>query len=291
MFTVFALSLQVVLRAGVFAFASAGFWGVGAFTVGKMELTTGVPFPVSMLLGLAIAGLGGLVLSLALCRLSGLYLAMATFAFNLVLAIAWEQSSTTWSGGPDGLSPIQPRMTVWGLAVILVGTCWLLSRLEAGRVGRAQKVMREDVELAISLGVRAPQWRHTLFVFSALLGALSGELYALSFWAVAPSQFGFEMVVIGLATVVIGGVASWRGALVGASLVLAFPGFVASIFEWREIIFGALLVIIAIYAPEGLLGLAGDAHRRVRRRLRGQGAIGSEAATAGAPYEADREPS
>lgn len=249
-----AMSYQVALRSGFFAFISAGFWGIGAYLSANIAIRTSLPWPVSIGVGLVLGALGGLILSVALLRLRGQYLAMATFAFDLVVSIVAEHLGG-WTGGAAGLAPIPVQLTVTMLVVLLLVTCFVMSRLEVGRLGRAQEVIHVDPELAVSLGIKVTYWRHVIFAISGMLGALAGSMYALTFYAVDPSQIGFGTLIAGIATVVIGGTASWRGCLLGVIVVIGFPGQFQSLQIWTPVIYGGLLVVVAVFLPDGLFGL------------------------------------
>jgi branched-chain amino acid transport system permease protein len=260
-----ALSYQVALRSGLFAFVSAGFWAFGAYSAANIVIKTDLPWPVGVLLGLGLSAVGGLVLSLLFIRLRGLYLGMATFAFDLVMATVAANAGRL-TGGAGGMAPIPPQLTVPGLFALVVLLCAVMSRLEVGRIGRAQQVIRFDAELAEAVGVRLTAWRHSMFVLAAMLGSLAGSFYALTFYAIDPQQIGFSSIVSGVATVVIGGLISWRGCLIGALLVVGIPGMFQSLEAWEPVLYGGVLVLVAVFLPDGLFGIWQDVTRR-RRRL------------------------
>jgi branched-chain amino acid transport system permease protein len=249
-----AMSYQIALRSGVYAFISAGFWGVGAYAAGDIVTKTQLPWPVGILIGMAISALAGLVLSLLLFRLDGLYLGMATFAFDLVVGVAAAHAGSI-TGGAGGLSPIPQKISVPLLLGIFAVVCLLMSRLEVGRLGRAQELIHFNRELATALGVRLTAWRRWIFVLSAVVGSLAGSLYALTFYAVDPTQIGFSIIITGLAIVVVGGIATWRGCVIGAVIVVGVPNLFQSLQIWEPVIYGLLLLFVAVFMPEGIFGL------------------------------------
>lgn len=268
-----AMSYQVALRSGIFAFIGAGFWGVGAYAAGDIAVKTHYPWILGVVIGIAIAALGGLLLSVLFIRLSGLYLGMATFAFDLVMGVV-AQNGGRVTGGAAGLAPIPNVLSVPEMFGIFVLICALVSRLEVGRLGRAQELLRADPELAIALGLRTRAWRHWVFVIAAALGSVSGSLYALTFFSVSPSQLGFATLIGGVATVVIGGIASWRGCVIGAIIVIGVPDLFNGLQLWEPVIYGGLLVLAAVAMPEGLFGLwpiIRERLRAYRARVRGEG--------------------
>jgi branched-chain amino acid transport system permease protein len=249
-----AMGYQVPLRSGVMAFISAGFWGVGAYAAAKVALDTGLGLWFALGLSLVFGALGGLVLSVLFIRLSGLALAMATFAWDLVVSILAAQFGS-FTGGSAGLAPIPALLSMPVLLSTFCIACLVLSRLEVGRLGRAQAVHRYDTELAVSLGINVTAWRHTVFVAAGILGSLSGAIYALSFYEISPSQIGFDTLVSGLATVVVGGFSSWRGCLLGTIVVIGIPNLFQSLQLWTPVVYGGLLVLGAVFLPDGLLGI------------------------------------
>lgn len=270
-----AMSYQVALRSGLFAFISAGFWGVGAYAAGDVAVKTGLPWPVGVLLGIGISALGGLILSVMLVRLNGLYLGMGTFAFDLVAGVI-AQHAGSLTGGSAGLQPIPQDVSVPMMFGILVVVCLLVWRLEVGRLGRSQELIHFDQDLALSLGVRIRRWRHCVFMISGVLGSLSGSLYALSFLSITPDNVGFTTLITGLATVVVGGIASWRGCVLGAIVVIGIPNLFIGLAAWEPVIYGGLLLIIAVFLPEGVLGPLSATWRRLRtnRARRGMPPVG-----------------
>jgi branched-chain amino acid transport system permease protein len=249
-----AMSYQIALRSGVLAFISAGFWGVGAYAAGDIVVKTRLPWPVGILIGIAISAVGALLLSIFLRRLNGLYLGMATFAFVLVAGVLAAHGGHL-TGGASGLQPIPSKISVPLMFLLFLFVCLLVSRLEVGRLGRAQELMHYDRELASAIGTRVTAWRHWIFVLSAAVGSAAGSLYALTFFSIDPTQIGFSTLIIGLATVVVGGLASWRGCLIGTIIVIGIPNLFQSLQIWEPVIYGGLLLLVAVFIPEGVFGM------------------------------------
>jgi len=251
-FAIAAASLQVALRAGVFSLVGAGTWMIGAYAA-AIALDDGMPPFVALLIALALAALVSLALSLLTIRIDGLTLAMATIAFDLIVVVVirnWE----SLTGGALGLYAIPVSVSSTGLAVIVVAVAVVLMLVERGRQGRAVVALREDVQAAAAVGVPVPLARHLVTTVSGVLGALSGAIYAMMFNAIAPDQGGFHLVTLLLSMVVIGGIDSWRGAYVGAALLMFLPEISRTFNEWNGLIYGALMVLVVVWAPEGVLG-------------------------------------
>ena len=263
MYIVLGLSVQVVLRAGVFSLASAGFWGISAYTTAI--LTKLIPWPLAIIIGLVVSGVASGLLALLLTRLRGLYLGMGTIAFNL-LVVAVALNWTPVTGGSSGIFGIPMVMTLpvaVGLTVLAVASVALWQSRSGGRFADA---LRTDEPLAMSLGIATFKIRIATFVFSAVLGALSGSMSALSYGVLGPTDSGFSLVVVGLTIVVLGGSSSWMGAVIGAIIVTMLPRWIGFVREWTDVVYGLLIIVMVIFAPQGLWGMVQQLGHRLRQR-------------------------
>jgi branched-chain amino acid transport system permease protein len=261
-----AFSVQLALRAGVFSLAGVGFWAIGGYGTAKLVLEGWSTVTAVMVLvaGSAVIAVG---MALILNRLRALYLAMATFAFVLIvqiIAINWESVT----GGPVGLFAIPVTVTTTGL-VLVVALCALgLALWERGRSGRMMEALREDEQLASTIGIDVRRRRVVIFVVSSVLGTLSGALYAMMFNTITPDQAGFGLITNVLMMVVLGGTGAWWGAVVGAFIVTWLPEILRFAEDYRSIIQGAIVVLVVVYAPEGVVGLVRRIIRLARRARR-----------------------
>ncbi len=260
-----AYSFQIALRSGVFSLAGVGFWAIGGYGTAFLVTKHGWATLPAIAASVAIASVAGLGLALVLGRLRALYLAMATVAFVLliqILAVNWEAVT----GGATGLFGIPVTITTGGLTAIVVVVSAGLALLERGARGRTIEALRLDEQLARSVGVDVVRERDRIFVLSAALAALSGAVSALMFNTLSPEQAGFGLITSVLMMVVIGGAASWWGALVGAFIVTWLPDVLRFAGDYRSVVQAALVVVIVVYAPEGIVGLV----RKLRGRLTGR---------------------
>jgi branched-chain amino acid transport system permease protein len=257
------LSFQVVLRSGVFSLAAAGFWGVGAYTSALLSERLG--WGVAVVAALAVAAALALGLAAVLARLRGLYLGMATIAFDLlVVSTAYSWDSLT--GGALGLYGIPRSATLLSVGTLAVGATVVVAMLQSRAGGRFVDALRTDETLARSLGIETGRLRATTIVLSAVLGALAGAVTPLIFGVLGPDESGFPLVVLGLTIVVIGGAGSWVGAAIGAAVVTLLPEVLRGVDEWRDAVYGAVVVLMVIFAPSGLLGVVRTGRDRLRRR-------------------------
>lgn len=265
---VLAMSVQVALRTGVFSFAGIGFFGVGAYAGANLiEHLNGAAVLILVTVACAIFGY---ILSLPLVRLRALYLGMATFAFVQILAVVAVNGGGI-TGGALGRFGIPRVLSTWELFVI-TGVCALtLAVFERGALGRSLQMIRVDERLAQSAGLNVAHARSVVFGISAALGALAGMMRAFTFGTITPADYGFDLVVAGLTMAVIGGVSSWRGALIGAIVIAWSPEIFSSAGRYHTVAFGVLIVAVVMFEPDGVMGIVNrclSAIRRVRRRGR-----------------------
>lgn len=265
-----ALSVQIALRSGVFSFASIGFYGVGAYGTGIL-VTREWPAVPAMLLMILGSGLVAYLISAPLIRLRGLYLGMVTFAFDLILTVIATNGGEL-TGGALGLLAIPLGVTTGGLVLAAAIAVLLVSQLERRAAGRSLVGIRVSEELVQSVGIDIRRRKRIVFAISAALGALSGSLYVLAFSTVQPTSAGFSLIIATLTMAVIGGVSSWVGAVIGTVIITWLPTFVHSIGTYQQLVYGVVLVLVVMYAPDGLLGLLRSGWRWARARIGARGA-------------------
>jgi branched-chain amino acid transport system permease protein len=269
-YIVLALSFQVVLRTGVFSFASVGFFGIGGYLGAKLALE-GMPVQLALLVVVVTCAVLGYLLALPFVRLRGLYLGMVTVAFDQVVLIVANNGGRL-TGGPNGLFGIPLGLSTGGLLTIAVVCVLLVSQLERRTLGRSLEAIRTDENLAKSMGFKVLHDRNFVFTLSATLGGLAGVMQATNFSFFGTPSFSFELVITGLTMAVVGGVDSWIGAIIGALFVVWFPTVATSVAgTWQQIIYGVLIIVVVTYEPGGIYGLV---RRGVRAGLARRGSRG-----------------
>ncbi|HEX3588494.1 MAG TPA: branched-chain amino acid ABC transporter permease [Pseudonocardiaceae bacterium] len=256
------LSVQISLRSGVFSFAGIGFYGIGAYGTGILTIR-GWPTVPAMLLLIAGSGALAYLISAPLIRLRGLYLGMVTFAFDLILTVVATNGGTL-TGGALGLPSVPLGVTTGGLLLAAVIVVVLVSQLERRAVGRSLAGIRVSDELAISVGIDVRRRKRIVFAVSAALGALAGSLFVSAFSTVSPQTAGFSLIITTLSTAVIGGTSSWVGAVIGTVIITWLPTVVSGIGKYQQLVYGAVLVVVVMFAPEGVLGLLRDGWHALR---------------------------
>ncbi|MCK5329184.1 MAG: branched-chain amino acid ABC transporter permease [Candidatus Latescibacteria bacterium] len=251
--------------AGQISLGHAGFFAIGAYTSGLLTTKGGVPpifaFFAAMLLTACVAFLIG-VPSL---RLRGHYLAMATLGFGEIVHIALN-ASVDLTGGPSGFGEI-PRIALGGLLVesalsryylvyALVITALLLSlNIVHSRVGRALRSIHGSEVAASAMGVNTARYKVQVFVLSAVYASVAGSLYAHFITFISPGSFDLTFSVLLVTMVVIGGMSSVWGALMGTVLLGLLPEVLRGFKDYDILIYGAILLLMMMFMPEGLFGL------------------------------------
>lgn len=271
----YALSQYIVLRAGVFSIATAGLAAIGAYVAALLTTRLGLSPALTIPLG-AVAGLAAaLLISWPLARLRGVYQAIATLAFvQIVLSLNLYAESLT--GGAMGLNGIPNVVGTWTLVPALLLVCYVVTAINATKVGRAFEAMRQDEAVAASLGVSVARNQSLAFGLSGAIAGLYGGLEAFHSYALEPNQFGFAFVVAILSFVVFGGRRSVLGPIVGTAVLLALPELARPLADSRTLAYGVLLMLVINFMPRGVVDtLIEYAHRRRMVRLNTRLAVDS----------------
>ncbi len=229
-----------------------------------------------MLAGMALTGLIAFSIARPVLRLKGHYLAMATLGFGIIVHILLVQSEA-FTGGPDGLSEIPP-LSFFGwrvntdlawyvvIAGFLLAVLLLALNLIASRTGRALRALHGSEVAAEMMGIDTTAAKTGVFVVAALIAALAGSLFAHQQAFISPDSFNFFFSIDLVTMVVLGGMASTWGAILGALVLTFLPEFLVVFEDYEVMIFGAILMLMMIFMPQGLLGGLQDLFGKLRRR-------------------------
>jgi|GEM_PF-455443 len=262
-----ALSIQVPIRMGVFSFAGAGAYGFGCYAGAILVLDYQMAaLPTIVIAGLA-SGVIVLVVGLLIAKLNGLYLAMATVAFCLIISVVAINGGEL-TGGSTGRYGVISDFTMGHMFAIGAIALVLVALSERGKLGRRVDAVREDPELAASMGINVRRYRLVAFAVSGVLGGVAGAMNILVRSAVSPLDIGFPLIVLALTMIIVGGSLSWKGAVIGALIFTWLPDLLAVVGEWQELIYGIIVAIAAVLLPRGLYGVYVDTKRSVLRRRR-----------------------
>jgi len=248
---------------GQISLGHAAFFAMGAYgsAIGTVSLGWS-PWPVMILVALATAFVA-LAVGVPALKLRGHYLAMATLGFNIVIytiLIQWD----TVTGGPSGFSGI-PYLAIGGLVFdneisihYLVWTFAMVSlllslNLVRSGAGRGLAALAEDEVAAAALGVDVRRAKVKVFVLSAVLASLAGSLFAHCYAFVSPDSFNIFVSVDFVIMVVVGGMGSIWGTLLGTGLITLLPEWIEALDTYKDIIHGLILVLILLFLPQGLV--------------------------------------
>jgi branched-chain amino acid transport system permease protein len=266
-FSLVTLGLSMLMGyAGQISMAQAAFFGIGAYTSGILTARFGwnpwAAIPAGCLLAAAVAWLVGV----PALRLKGHYLAMATLGFGVIVGIVFAEEINL-TGGPSGLSDI-PRLRLGGLAlrdevhyyylvwtVVLLALAFCLCVIHS-RVGRALRAIHEQEGAAEAMGVPTARYKVQVFVMSAVLAALAGSFYTHYVTFLNPSSFNLMWSIRFVLMVVVGGMQSIWGALLGTVLMTFIGNEWLQIFaDYEILVYGAVLLVVALFLPQGLVSL------------------------------------
>ena len=270
------LGLQVIVGlTGQFSFGHAAFYGVGAYCSALLTTKLGVPFVVALPLSGVAAALAGLVVA-PILRLSGHFLAMATLAmgeiiFLLIVNLKWL---TNGAYGIYGIPPpgafgfeVESEQAFFALISGVLLTVYLaLRRIGASRFGRSLVAIRENELAALASGIPAARQKVQAFMIGTACAGLAGSLYAHYLAYISPDTFSFPTSVQFLTMVVIGGLGSLPGGIVGAIVVTMLPEYLRALAQYRLLVYGGLIVGFMMFLPGGTVEIIGLAARRLRRR-------------------------
>lgn len=268
-----AMGLQVLLGySGQLSIGQAAFYGIGAYTSALLTARLGVPFPLALIGAGAAAAIASLLM-VPITRLTGAYLAVATLGFSIIVFL-FIQNEEWLTGGSYGFIGI-PRAELFGYALrdpmwsyyLNVGVAAIVyftfARIEGSRFGRAINAIRQDADAARASGIRVTLLKSECFVIAAFVAGLAGSLYAHEVRYLAPNDFTFWKSIEILIMVVIGGVGSLAGAILGAAVVVGLPEYLRAIGDYRMLVFGAILIATMLFGEGGLAALLATLGRRV----------------------------
>jgi branched-chain amino acid transport system permease protein len=248
--------------AGQISLGHAGFFGLGAYASAILSTKYGWPSTVALTAAAALVGVLALAVGRPILRLRGHYLAMATLGLGIIIAVvvATEERLT---GGPDGMS-VAPltlfgaalqgeEMWYWLVGALLVATVWLAFRLIDSPLGRALRAIHGSEVAAEAMGVDIARAKLLIFVVSAILAALAGSLTAHYAGFITPGKVGFLHSIELVTMVVLGGMASTYGAVVGAAILTALPQLLTAFKDYESLVFGLVLMATMIFLPRGLV--------------------------------------
>ena len=265
MYAVLALGLDVLLGlAGQFAFAHVAFFGLGVYVTALLGNRYGLSFPFPLLTGAAFAGVVAVLIAVPALRLRQVYLALTTYAF--AAAAQWVfHSWDSVTEGSNGLRIATTNLAGWRIIddndayplMLAIALAMLLARLalERSRLGLRMAAVHESEPVALASGIDAKRIKIIAFGVSGVFAGVAGGMLPLFNSYVHPDTFGLETLVVVLTMVVVGGLGSVWGVLAGVLVMGALPEVMRDLQVFREIVYGALLILSVMFMPRGIAGL------------------------------------
>lgn len=271
-YAILGLSLNLVVGyTGLLSVAEAAFYGIGAYVTALLLVNSGWNFFLAMLIGMIASGVVALVIGLVLSKFDGDYYALASLGLGAIIYsifLNWQNVT----GGPLGIPGIA-RPTLFGftfsdnisfliLIVIFVALIYLACRfIVNSSFGRVLKTIREDEKAMQVFGYKTLNYKLVIFVISAMIAAIAGSFYAAYISYIDPSTFTVDASILIIAIIILGGLASLRGSLIGAVFIILLPEFLrfvgfpdAIAAQMRQAVYGLLLILLMLYRPQGLVG-------------------------------------
>jgi len=260
-----ALGLNLLTgNCGQISLCHASFMAVGAYTSALLTTRFGLSFTIGISVGtLAAAGLGA-ALGFPARRLSGLYLALVTLGFlELVQTVVEEFPNLT--GGVRGLSVPKPQVlgiqirsdtALYYLALAVTAfAVWSARNVERSRFGRAFNAVRQSPYAAQAVGISLGRTKLLAFSLAAGFAGLAGGLQAIVVGFIDPTEFGISTSLRQITFIVVGGLGSVPGSVIGAIVLTGLPELLRGVQEYSDLVYGAILLAVLLFMPQGVIGL------------------------------------
>ncbi|NMH96149.1 branched-chain amino acid ABC transporter permease [Pseudonocardia acidicola] len=284
-YVLLAIGLNIVVGyAGLLDLGYVAFYAIGAYTLAYLGTKHGFPFWPTLVMGVFLAAVSGIILGAPTLRLRGDYLAIVTLGFGEIVRIT--AVNTDEIGGARGITPIPHPPGLFGVEFLLdplpyyylilffiVLAIVFSLRLQRSRVGRAWTAIREDEDAAELMGVPTFRFKLLAFAMGASVGGLAGVVFASKVIFIAPTNFPFILSATILAAVLLGGAGNLPGVILGAFLIAWLPERFRGFADYRIMVFGAALVLTMALRPQGILP---SRQRRAELKEGAGGGLGGE---------------
>lgn len=266
-YVLLGLGLNIVVGlGGILNLGHAAFFAVGAYSYALLNYHFGLDFWIALPIGGILAVIFGIVLSVPVLRLKGDYLAIVTLAFGEIVRIILENWDE-FSFGPSGIANIPKpyipflnlsylqtlQFTYYLMIGLTILAAFMSNRLKYSRIGRALIAMREDETASNAMGINTTKMKIISFALGAFWAGIAGVIFAAKQTFINPVSFTIWNSIIVLCIVVLGGMGSIKGVIVAAFVLTVLPEAFRTFQDYRMVLFGAVLVVMMVFKPEGLL--------------------------------------
>jgi branched-chain amino acid transport system permease protein len=266
-YVMLGLGLNIVIGlAGLLDLGYVAFFAVGAYAYALLNLHFGMTFWMVLPLGGLLGAIMGIILGYPVLRLRGDYLAIVTLGFGEIIRLVLENWNE-FSKGPSGIANI-PKPDLFGfdltlqqhaiylyyiIVALVIFTIFVINRLQDSRIGRAWIALKDDEIACQAMGIDKAGTKLRAFALGATWAGMAGVVFAAKTTFVNPASFTIWESVIILCTVVLGGMGSIAGVICGALMLILLPEYLRAVSEYRMIVFGAVLVLMMVFKPGGLI--------------------------------------
>lgn len=265
-YIIMALGLNILVGyTGLVSLGQAGFVAIGAYTTTILTTRLDMNFFLATFIALIVAAIFGVLLGLPTLRLAGPYLTIVTLGFGEIIRtiiIIWAPVTN----GPLGIRNI-PRPELFGTELTMSnGGLYLLTlvvmllvvlfchQLYKSKTGRAMRAIKQDHTASVMMGINTTYYKTLSFVLAAIISALVGSIYATQLGYIDQNTFTFDMSTMILSIVILGGMGTIRGVILGAIVLVVTPELSRALMDYRFVLYGLVLVLMMRFRPQGLLG-------------------------------------
>lgn len=250
---ILAVSLNLINGyTGQFSIGHAGFMAVGAYTGAVVTMMWELPFALGIVLSTVMAGLLGALIGLPTLRLNGDYLCIATLGLGEIIRICIL--NIEYVGGASGLMGIPRETTFTNVFWIMVAIIFFIKNFKNSSYGRCCLAIRENEIAADTMGINTTKYKVMAFTLGAAFAGTAGCMFSHYFFIAHPASFTFMRSFDVLTMVVLGGLGSMTGSIVGAMLLTGLSAVLSDFPEWRMIIYSITMIVLMLYRPQGLFG-------------------------------------
>jgi branched-chain amino acid transport system permease protein len=261
-----AIGLNILMgKAGQVSLGHAGFFGIGAYAVAIGPTHLGLPPLAALVVGAGLSALLAYFVGRPILRLKGHYLAIATLGFGVLVALVITTESR-WTGGPDGMPVMKLTLFGWRASGsiawywitggLLLAGAWIALNLDETPTGRAFRALHDSEVAARVTGVNVNRFKLQAFVIAAVYASLAGSALALMNGFVNPDQAGFLHSIELVTMVVLGGLGSIVGSIVGAAVLITLPQVLTVFQEYENLLLGFIIIVSMIFMRDGIVPMA-----------------------------------
>jgi branched-chain amino acid transport system permease protein len=283
LYIMLGLGLNIVVGlAGLLDLGYVAFYAVGAYSYALLNYHFGLSFWIALPIGALMGAVFGILLGFPVLRLRGDYLAIVTLGFGEIIRLVLENWND-FSFGPSGIANIS-RPSFFGIdlplrssaiylyfliILLVLFTIFVVNRLQHSRIGRAWVALREDEIACQAMGIDKVKTKLAAFALGATWAGMAGVVFAAKTTFINPASFTFHESAMILSIVVLGGMGSIPGVILGALIFILLPEYLRAFSDYRMLLFGAIMVLMMVFRPQGLISNTRRTYELKSRRTSG----------------------